>query len=447
MILSNIKQNLVATMSVQKNNTRYSNTITQLSWDDVEKLNPVKYNGVPHNGMEKHVLVIDWLSIHYYIESAFSIVFDEHGVFTHNNIMIKLLNHHTRHFKNVCEVSVSGVMLGVFCFEPSSSLSYAENSCSFKVDNQLFYSGEWYDLLSEFEQELGLEFRNITRLDIALDTKSHSLFNLVHEYFNCSKDGKTKDIKYLGRSSFQSFGSKYKGKTAYNYKIGVPKSEKSKVNRVMTIYNKTRHLEIVKKPYIEDFHKANLEDSEIDVYRHEMRLQSKSLKSVKYTVVDPSTGEYVERSTINLYDLQNGSVISQLYSFMLKNFVEFTTHSGVKNVTNRKRIALFPFSISNDYVNFVRIKRQTHKTDRTAKISIKFLLNQLFTSDCGNYSIYTTSYIIADLLNSHNIWDWFLEKWHIWTQEFDVHISFYQLYQENTFQEVHAFIKDLYAKS
>lgn len=407
------------------------------------KQNPVKCNGVSHNGMSKHSIVIDWLSVHYFFDSEFAPSFDELGIYSTGNVVLKLLNYNTRHFRTVCEVSVFGNMLGVLAYDPLSIQSYCENSCSFKVDNRVFYDGSWRRCLRELESALNLEFRNITRLDIALDTKNDSLLNLVHTYFHSSTNGQFEDIKYLGRSAIEGFASKVGKTTVYNYKIGVPVSPKSKITKVLTIYNKTRHLLKVPKPYISDFHSVNLEDNSLDVYRYELRMQSKALNKLSFTSVCPDTGEVKEYRQLTLDHLEDFNVLKQVYNFQMKRFVEFTTHSGVKNVTNRPRISNFPFDISTDLIEFVRLKRQNRSSDRTAKIAVKFLLNEHFTSEFDHVYDLSVCCTVADLLNSYSLWDWFFDKFEIWTFDFDVHFSFYKNLNGKSYSKFIQIMKNL----
>lgn len=406
--------------------------------------NPVKYNGVPNHEGKKHpfALVIDWLSIHFYLRdlSIFNGFGDDKLII--GDVCLLLQDFQTRHFKTVYRVSVAGQDLGVLSLNPSSTVSYNEKSCSLKVTNCCFYANTWYELVERLKSSLGLEFRNITRLDIALDTTCTNLLNLTDSYFHSQDKGEQQDIKYLGRSSIQMFATNIKGNVYKNFKFGVPRSKNSKINRTFTIYNKTHELEISEKEYIANFHKLNgLVGS--DVYRHELRLQSQFIRKINRSFVDMETAELSEAEPIKLEDINAPEFLNSLYKYSLSKFVEFTTHSGCKNVTNRLRYNLFSFELLPcDQLYFERVKPSNSAPTQTAKCTVGFLVNEYFTSpvnDNGDYEISSIVGSIVDIVSRYDLSDWFNKKFVSWQFKIDCHVDFYKYYKGDCYKVFKSF--------
>lgn len=421
---------------------------------------PVKYNGCSAYGMDDikrdFTIVVDWLTIHYKMDDS-QIVYDSKGVYNIGDVCLKTLDRQTRHFRNVAAVSVKGIELGVLSYTSCSDLSYSDDSCSFKIDNKRFYTGDWYELLCILTSTLKMDFNNVSRLDIALDTVDTTCLDLIHSYFWSEDNGKSEDVHYLGRSAFDCASFKVKDKvvidhtgkekTEYklvsNYKIGMPRSKKTKIHKVFSLYNKTEELKVSGKDYIRDFHLSNLGDiiNKKDVYRHEFRIHASALRKQGYSIYCENTGIEVskEERGVNLKDLTDTNFLCELYNSMLKKSVEFTTHTGGKNVTRRKRYKIFNFSISKGYVDFIKVEALGHAPEKVVKSTVKFLINKVVIgrkqTKCDTPSV---CFVVADLLTDNELWDWFFDKWELWTYDFDAHVSFYK--QGITYSDVKKWI-------
>ncbi|MFK7798268.1 MAG: hypothetical protein AB8E82_12505 [Aureispira sp.] len=413
--------------------------------DSPARKNPVKCNGVSHHETiykHNHVMVVDWLTVHYHISDLSLLSGFVGGKLNIGNICLLLQDFQTRHFKSICRVSVGGVDLGILSFTPSSAVSYSENSCSLKITNSRFYDNTWFGMVQELEKSLGFVFRNITRLDIALDTTCTNLLNLVDRYAHSSDGGITEDVKYLGRSKFDMFGSNIDGLMTKNFKIGVPRSKDSKILRTFTIYNKTRELETSKKEYITNFHHNNGLVF-CDVFRHELRLQSSFIRKINRSHVCLDTGELLGSQRITLSDINSPVFLNSLYKYSLNRFVDFTTHTGVKNITARPRLELFSFDfLPCDSIYFERVKPANSSSSQTAKCTVRFLLNELFTSpvnDNGDLEISSVTGAIIDIVSRYNLSSWFNKKFVRWTFEIDCHVDFYRCYKGHCYNVFKAF--------
>lgn len=440
--LTEALQEIDAYIRVKENmeaNTLDNQDTSILSELNVPALYPVKYNGVSNYGdpVNNYALVIDWLSVHFHVKdlSIFSNTSD--ASLNIGSVTLVLQDFQSRHFRTIYRISVDGYDFGFLSLNPSSTVSYSEYSCSLKITNSRFYDNEWYSLVSKLQNDLCLEFRNVTRVDIALDTTCTRLLNIVDTYFHSPDGGKTEDIKYLGRSSIQMFGRNVKGRVYKNFKLGVPRSANSKINRTFTIYNKTHELETSGKDYISNFHDKNGITGG-DVYRHELRLQSTFLRKLNSSLIDLTTAEVLGPTPITLKQLSSPQFLFSLYVYSLGKFVEFTTHSGPKNVTSRPRYDLFTFDlVPCDDLLFVRVPPCNSSPDQTAKCTVKFLVNELFTSPVnsnGDYEISSICGALVDIISRYDLGRWFQKKFSVWELEIDTHIDFYRVYHGSCYR-------------
>jgi len=261
-----------------------------------------KYNGV-HNDTYKvpkvsqqvskqpFTLIIDWLEIHY--KSTLHTLRFSEDVFSTKNVIIERSERPTKNFLSFARVFVKGRELGTLRFNPRNQISYKNDSSSFKIENERFYTGDWFELLKIYEREIGATCKNITRLDIALDTPCNNVFRFVELYTNTPL--KNRKIRQLGRTKIHTTNSA--------------------------------------------------------IYRYELRFASRSVKELFINTERASmdTGELLpEQRKLTLRDLSIGANLSKIFELSIKNFFEFCPTTGTKNISRRPRYKLFNFKNETD---------------------------------------------------------------------------------------------------
>jgi len=410
---------------------------------------PVEYNGVLNDKKAKtnqptdkeceqkrafpsienapFLLTIDWLQIHYKTGITLS-DFDEDNMagYGGSEVRIKLMNQPTQHFLYICEVYVQGRFLGMLQIEPRDGASYGDRSAALKIDNRLFYeSGDlWYKYVCVFEEWTKSEFQNITRLDLALDTPSKSVFEFVDTWV---KNPATCGFMKKGRARFSPIMTEVTNSqttSMTSFKIGMPKSHKSKVKKVLTCYNKTIELKHGKKPYIEDYHYRNFGDNHGEVMRYEFRFSSVYMKEFRINHSSDicfMSGEIYDRYRgVVLSDLVDVSSLCQMYQLALKNFFEYCKSSGDKNISRRKVVQFFDMDKMIEHRSFtVERKKGTDDGSFMAKRVIKNILDEAIldnsTPSEQMYLMKTCSFYIE----AYNLHFWVSSRFEKWCKDWD----------------------------
>ena len=198
------------------------------------------------------------------------------------------------------------------------------DSVQVHIDNALLYTDHWCDDLQTVLDACGLQLKNVTRLDIALDG-----LNYIIDFLNGyqKQHAYSKKVHHLGKARF-SAGVLDKNTMLYDhFKIGSGTSEKQ-----ISVYNKTKELERSNKGYIEKYWNANGLDNggpECPVYRVELRMRGKAVKEIKDFAIQKLT-DY--------------SYLFDLFRTGCHNYFEFTETKGHKNVSRQQVIDLIPFN-------------------------------------------------------------------------------------------------------
>lgn len=392
----------------------------------------VKYNGklnykykipkVTQNvSNQNFVIVLDWLEIHHK-SNLYKANFED-DIFTSKNVRIELVDRPTNNFKLFGNVYVKGKKLGVLRFQPRNSTSYELESSSLKIENELFYTGNWSDLLKVYEKETGSVYNNITRLDIALDVPCDRVFKFVETYIDTPL--KKRKVRQLGRTKIHTINNPISNKSEKRlrqFKLGVP-SKKSRVNKIFSGYNKSLELsENNHKDYISRFHKVNFGKGHNEVYRYEFRYSSRAIRElyIKGNSVSFCTGEISEEfRNIRVSDLKSNSNLSKIFELSLKNFFEFCPSKGAKNVSRRPRYKLFNFK-KNGGTSFIRKRKEYSSSPRTGKMVVKSLVKRVVfggTMTSVNKRSYVRTFI--NELRYYRLESWFVRVYPTWVKEFE----------------------------
>ena len=230
-----------------------------------------------------------------------------------------------------------GTML---CGSPSPLLTPMDR-VQIKVINNKLYEEDWLDTLKLLSTQAEMKFENFTRLDIAIDGGSH--LRLFSDWFNHR-------IEKIGRAKMNPYVDSKRGVEGFN--IGKAKSKKK-----VTVYNKSKELEVSHKGYITRFWDRSGLPHDSPVERVELRLRNEEAKKF---------------DDIRWDELDQPAHLASIMKANLAGFFEWTETSKDKNVSRRKRIE----TINWDELNATYLdKDSTRPTNEiwAGKVTVKKL--------------------------------------------------------------------------
>lgn len=208
--------------------------------------------------------------------------------------------------------------------------------CLIKLENRTLYSQGYIRLLYIIIKALGVEYKGITRIDLAYDCNLYAggrkPGKFINEYISKSED-ELGGVARKGSSEFTCHGSKQRGESGkINYlSFGAPTA------RVRAyIYNKTKELKEVKDKYhIRKMWEINglVNTEECPVWRSEI-----SIKAEGQDLLNMATGELFK---LSVEHLEHQEAIERLFRIYAERYFYFTVNKGQKRRKDRPRLVLF----------------------------------------------------------------------------------------------------------
>lgn len=266
-------------------------------------------------------------------------------------------------------------------------------SLQLKVINEFLYKVGTYDLLAEVLVECDIKMINFTRLDVALDN-SYSVFSFLNKYV--SNNTQLQGVRHVGRCRINGYEYR-KGIGFSAFYIGSRKSSK-----LINVYNKSKDIIRTGKEYIRRFWENNIElDKAKDVYRTEVRLDSKELKKFK---------------NLSISDLSSDRVLLEIFEKTALPMLDFRIGDD-KNITRNVPIQLFDFSSTRGELLYE--KTRLCQSDRyKAKLSIHVCF-KLLAVGCVDYlEAQNLQEVINYYLLVYNLRDWYEQKVPIWQKKY-----------------------------
>lgn len=240
---------------------------------------------------------------------------------------IKRLDFSTRQFAIVEEVYIENDRIATICRKPHSPIIH-EDTIIVKFENSLLYCAPALEIVCAFCENNKLEFKAISRLDIAFDfQKFHNGLPPEHliKQFLSGKIRKTNKGKF-------TLAGEHKEALEHQYlRFG---SGKSPV--VTYMYNKTREMEQAKKkPWIEQqwLDTGMIEGQ--DVWRLEFRITD---AQINFT--DEDTGENICLKDLGLL---NPPALLAMFQSLYHAYFRFRKKSKDKNFNRWPVVPLFKF--------------------------------------------------------------------------------------------------------
>lgn len=294
----------------------------------------------------------------------------------------------TKTFENKVTINYEGKRFATMVFNPRSRVMPAE-LVQFQLENYLFYTmplKELGELVKEVIGAMGLKYKGLNRLDLALDMA------IQGEYV-------TNVLQALNLQYLRVSGRKKKIQYHYETQNGVQVLEgatigKRSSGRMLRIYNKTKENEKTLKTYINDaYDKIGIDKS--DVWRYEFQLGNAFLRKI-------------EINFENLFDID---FLFNLFNEGNNNHFSLKHNTGKKETNKEKDFYLFDFYHVRKYLGYLkvgitRLKRNIKESFIGQQRIIKGLMRSYFSS--GQNKDYLTP--IDSIINDFRLWSWFEKK-------------------------------------
>lgn len=266
-----------------------------------------------------------------------------------------------------------------------------KETCLIQVKNHWLYSQHWHETVMEVMEGLKFNMRNVSKLDIAIDGLNYMYLFL--NGFN-KQLGEDKKVRMRGKAYFNAKILDKETMFYKNFTVGSNSSEKQ-----ITVYLKTSELEKSNKDYIRDFWYQNgiRPGPDDDVYRVELRLKSKYLKTLP---------------DFNLHACTDPKFLFCLFKTACANFFEFTRNDD-SNVSRQKKINLLPHDfIDSELLD--RTQRPLSDDSYKAKMSIHLTVKNCLMGHLRNMDASEAIGAMKKNLDLYNLWRWYHNRINEW---------------------------------
>jgi len=351
---------------------------------------------------EKFTIAIDWLEINClsdFVAELENEIIQEKGYYYQINVDLGLnFIGGSKNYKSVLEVFFKGEKVAYICCHPRSFEIMKPNQCSLKLENKILYTEEWFEILEYLRENLKIHFKNITRIDIAVDG-----VNFLYDFLNDYIRGKYKnEILKIGRAKFNAYQFNEKNLSFENFTLGKPSSDK-----MMSFYMKSKEIKDSGKYYILDFWRKNGLDVK-KIFRAEIRLKNEYLKYIK---------------DFNYKNLKDKNYVLSLFKRSIKNYFDFAVKSKKdSNISRMERLDLFNFDLSDlQNLDFEKVKDESDIAK--IKVAIHLLEKMKLTKVMDAEIISLINNLIDYLVNVANLESWYKFKQKQWR-------GFYEYYSK-----------------
>lgn len=293
-------------------------------------------------------------------------------------------NSGNRQYHDIYEVYCQGKKFGNFTANPKTSI-IAEDSVTFKADNELLYTKYFFPLFQAFLDAFELQFKGFSRIDIAIDFRQGEELNDFYVYHK--REGYTlkgnKPEDHIYRVGGEPVG----------FRLG-----KTTAKKQLVCYDKTKEiLEHSQKNYILDFWEQNgLVPANYDpekhghVHRLELRLYRDIL--VKYREVIFNKADRKKGFPLGFDFFQDSNRLLAIYEDACSNFFEFYWTNDYYEGCNVSRLDSFiPIDFSPCPFGQIKLVRKYHRSAKNHitryKRMLKTFLRQYIDHNDTDYLV------------------------------------------------------------
>jgi len=347
-------------------------------------------------------IITDWIQL----TCEGNIRIDHQNDFTEfsGEVVLQRLGYGNKNFMQIVDVIYEGRKFGTMQMNPNKD-SWNPLMVIFQLANEINYEVGKIGMIKHVLKHLGLQYKNVTRLDIAGD--GLGLLNPIQKV-------EESKIRRVG-TALMTTRRKSDG-TVHHVRIGTKKS-----NRSMIGYNKSKELNRSGKYYIKHFWmQSGVEEKHLDkMERIEFTFRSAYLKKIgvsklnEYGTVIRFKSWFPEGDFEALYQLEDVEFLQRLFITSCKRMYEFVK-KGEPNIARAKR--LFCLHVHWAKMKMLpRLKAVASKQIKTIKQMTKQMYFAFRHTKARHYLQITTEIAVVNGLQI-----WMDEKKESWDREYNV---------------------------
>jgi len=385
--------------------------------------------------MIRVVPVLDWLSVNFKDpQNKVPEAMEKDAVIQiSEKISLRYFGKGNEHYRYIWHLLYQAEHLATMLSHTRNEKFVKKGMVKLDFKNHLLYSGMLWTVYDDIVSCFGLEYKNISRVDIAIDGLNY-LLHFVNGYVKQTAISKVVELK--GRGRFKA-NLLHRPTMLYNsFQLGSMKKKQ------ITIYNKSQEIIHSQKDYIQNFwvkngiakklmplkaladamkkEKTNDEIYHVEgfenIYRFEIRLTGQMILEIKDFTIDY---------------LKDANKLMSIIHRLNENFFHFVDHRRADN-SKCPDIDLLPYNQFDIHpIELQRIERRDdlYKT----KLSIKKNVHQLYLGTLRPETYSLTEMLIFDV-NNYDLKEWFEKKLIEWHKEFSkLHTDFEYIDQVRDF--------------
>lgn len=348
-------------------------------------------------------LVTDWIQLtcEGIINLNYTEEYTEHG----GELALRRLGYGNRNFAQIVEVFFEGRLFGTMQINPNKP-SWNPSMVIFQLENSINYETGKISMLEGVLKNLGLKYKNVTRLDVAGD--GLSLLQPLQKVY----EGK---IARIG-SALMTARTK-SDNSIHHVRLGTKKSKRSMIG-----YNKSKELNRSGKAYIKHFwQKSGVDEKYIekDMERIEFSFRSDWLKKIGDTKLS-SNGTvlsfkswFPEGDFSALYKLEDSEFLKRLFLTASKRMYEFIK-KGEPNVARAKRL----YTLHVNWLRMELLPRLKAVASKQVK-TIKQMTKQMYFAYKHTRARHYLQ-LAAEISSVNHLELWMQNKLEHWDREYKV---------------------------
>ncbi len=349
----------------------------------------------------KYAISVDWAQAMFVCDDVLPLPSDDAVYASGNVVFTPCAVQGNKYFSHSWEVSLDGEAFALV-FSHSRTTLIASNVVQVKIYNHHLYRHDWLSRLRTMCAMMHWHYKNVSRLDIAIDGVFDALANtqtgeVVYER------GLRRFIQeeYIGNRKYAMMGKAKLSASSLDTKTGDFAGfyiGKSSSDKILSIYDKSRELEQSCKQYIRDFWAScGLADAG-NVERVELRMRSACIKTIE---------------NFDFWRLDDAAYLVSIARTQFENWFEFVPTSEDGNKSRRKEKLGAIGVIDWESVGAVSLTKRTAAPSEvfSCKITIKRLH---FMAQTLEITRSAAEVAISACVERGNLWNWYARKSTTW---------------------------------
>lgn len=388
-----------------------------------ENPNELIFNNILKEAEKSRIVVnIDWLSINFSIlsdliqepqneDSNFSQEIEDPK--TGKKLTLIYTGKGTKHFRYIWHVFFDGEHLAQVISHTRNVKFAKKDTIKVEFRNHLLYTSELWPFYDFIVRTLQLQYKNISRLDIAIDGMNY-LLKFCNAYHKQTRENKIVEFKgkrsinagVLDKTSmlyqYFSFGKKHGNKeiVIYNKSLEIVKSRKNYIQEIWLKNGLLKELLPLEELSKEIENNKDLENEKTylqgydNIFRFELRLKSERIREIKNFHIDL---------------LKTTDGLMSIVKLMADNFFDVVRFDADSNISRCEEIKLIPYEIF-EIIPLEKVKLKVRDDLYKTKLMLNKYVKEMYkgwktTDDAGVYDAFFTE------IGTYDLYKWFKDKY------------------------------------